>query len=122
MKNFKIGNKIIIKAKVSGLKPNARGVITNIDGSYFLVLPEGRKKGEEVELYHNEIENIKEKMKKVLKNFTINAVDIQFDTEIIDSKMDKLKIDANDIISITTYHSGPYHTYTFWYKKSEKGK
>ena len=39
MDNFiKVGNEI------TGLKPGTMGIVTNIDGSYFLVLPKGRKK------------------------------------------------------------------------------
>ncbi len=51
-----VGTKVKIKAKVSGLKPKHEGIITNRDGEYYLVLPKGRKKGQEVELYLSEIE------------------------------------------------------------------
>ena len=55
---FKIGDKVIIKAKVFGLVKNDVGIIKNIDGFYIDVLPYGRKEGQVVELYPNEIEKI----------------------------------------------------------------
>jgi hypothetical protein len=65
MKNFKVGNEIIIKAKIAGLGPNHKGIITIINGEYHLVLPKGRKKGEEVELYYNEMKKIKKNQMKI---------------------------------------------------------
>jgi len=52
---FKVGDTVTIKTKVAGLKKDHEGIITNINGEYYLVLPKGRKKGQEVELYSSEI-------------------------------------------------------------------
>lgn len=56
MKNFKVGDEVTIKAKIAGLKLNHKGIITSINGEYHLVLPKGRKRSEEIELYYNEME------------------------------------------------------------------
>ena len=57
--------------------------------------------------------------KKYLKSFSIDAHDSDSDGTV--NKILKRKgATAEDVISITFYHSGPYQTYTIWYRSARK--
>jgi len=59
-------------------------------------------------------------MKKYLRHFKIDTEDMIYNDDLIDKKLEKRGITAEDIISITLYHEGPYETYTIWYRSEKK--
>ena len=55
---IRVGDRVKITAKVKGLPTSKLGTVESIDGSYFYILPDGRKKGEIIELYYGEFKKI----------------------------------------------------------------
>lgn len=69
MKKFpKKGDRVKAVAKIKGFKT---GTVVSRDGEYIYVLPDGRKKGQEVEVYAAEIDLIKEGVFYKGQNITI---------------------------------------------------
>lgn len=58
-----------------------------------------------------------DKMKKYLKSFSITADEGE---ESINMLLELRGVTAEDVISITFYHSGQYQSYTVWYRSAKK--
>lgn len=59
-----------------------------------------------------------QKTETKLKHFTVKAGKNKADQMM--SRLNEDGCTVDDIISITSYHSGPYNDYTVWYKKGAK--
>ncbi len=54
--------------------------------------------------------------KKKVGSFT-GEIEFRDTSAEINRKLKQLNLDADNVITITTYHKGPHHKYTVWYRK-----
>ena len=60
-------------------------------------------------------------MKKYLRSFSIEVSAHDFDDRI-NAILKERGATAEDVISVTFYHSGPYQSYTIWYRSERRSK
>jgi len=60
------------------------------------------------------------KMKKYVREFEIDAN--EYTEDKLNAVLESKGATAEDVISITFYHSGPYQSYTIWYRSERRAR